>query len=222
MIYLSMGSGDVGWLPVNPGLVAPRAQWLRSSLGACWATTVRTMEKKTSQTFPPPQNSRWGRSFPHSLWSCSYLGNWCWKRICGECTDPPSRWVTGLAREKHWDQIRSRIQPVSQLVPRQQADLQNQRIQTENVQDQLASQDLHRSNFISFPIYGIHMYISVCVFGLHAYAFPHPLAPAQAEAVSWPSRTGSWLHCRQQVVVPPLRWDWPGKFGAGAVYIIKF
>ncbi|CAL1171873.1 unnamed protein product [Cladocopium goreaui] len=40
------------------GLVAPRAQWLRSSLGACWATTVRTMEKKTSQTFPPPQNSR--------------------------------------------------------------------------------------------------------------------------------------------------------------------
>ena len=42
--------------------------------------------------------------------------------------------------------------------------LQNQWIQTENVQDQLASQDLHRSNFISFPIYGIHMYIiSVCV-----------------------------------------------------------
>ena len=176
--YLSMGLGDVGWLPVNPGLVAPRAQWLRGSLGACWATTVRTMEKKTSQTFPPPQNSRWGRSFPHSLWSCSYLGNWCWKRICGECTDPPSRWVTGLAREKHWDQIRSRIQPVSQLVPRQQADLQNQRIQTENVQDQLASQDLHRSNFISFPIYGIHMYIiSVCLAYMHMYFLIHSHRP---------------------------------------------
>ena len=29
--------------------MAPRAQWLRSSLGACWATTVRTMEKKPAK-----------------------------------------------------------------------------------------------------------------------------------------------------------------------------
>ena len=221
--YLSMGLGDVGWLPVNPGLVAPRAQWLRSSLGACWATTVRTMEKKTSQTFPPPQNSRWGRSFPHSLWSCSYLGNWCWKRICGECTDPPSRWVTGLAREKHWDQIRSRIQPVSQLVPRQQADLQNQRIQTENVQDQLASQDLHRSNFISFPIYGIHMYIiSVCV-------WPTCICTSSS------TRTGpgwsSFLAFKDRVMTalsstsgcPTFAMRLTGKiWSRGSIYIIKF
>ena len=145
------------------------------------------------------------------------------KEFVGSALILLARWVTGLAREKHWDQIRSRIQPVSQLVPRQQADLQNQRIQTENVQDQLASQDLHRSNFISFPIYGIHMYIiSVCV-------WPTCICTSSS------TRTGpgwsSFLAFKDRVMTalsstsgcPTFAMRLTGKiWSRGSIYIIKF